>query len=228
MRLRWLACGAFFFGVLGCGSSPDGSALSRPRDCTQGSTCGPSAGGSSESGGAGGALIGSGGIIPIGGSGGVSGSFNTGGFSISTGGFIGLPDGSIGTGGQGGAVGVCPVGRFSGPYEGMYGSLIGMNPVNGNIEFNVDANGSVTGKYTGTTPNNNSKADLVGTLDCSTLHLTMNVENGTYTQLLVGMVKFSGTMPGTYSPDTRSFTGTWSLSDTSGSNNSGTGTWAAQ
>jgi hypothetical protein len=100
-----------------------------------------------------------------------------------------------------------------------------MNPVNGSIEFDVDANGSVTGKYTGTTPNNNSKADLAGTLDCSTLELTMNVENGTYQ--LLGTVRFSGSMPGTYSPETRAFSGTWSLADTSGSN-SGTGTWTAQ
>lgn len=179
----------------------------------------------------GGAVIGAGGIIPFGSGGaagssmgGVSGFLSTGGDSFSTGG-AGLPDGSIGSGGQGGAAGTCPAGNYSGTYEGMYGGgILGMNPVNGDIEFTIDANGSVTGKYTGRNPNNSSKADLVGTLDCTTFALSMTVENGTYQ--LLGTVRFSGTMPGKYSPETRSFTGTWSLSDTN--SQTGTGTWTAQ
>jgi len=99
-----------------------------------------------------------------------------------------------------------------------------MNQVAGNIEFTVDANGSVTGSYSGTDPNNGSTADLVGTLDCSTFELTMNVENGTYQFL--GTVRFSGTMPGRYSPETRAFSGSWSISDTS--SQSGKGTWTAE
>jgi hypothetical protein len=233
MRLRWLACGAFFFGLLGCGSSPDGSALELSKQCPTGASCPAGTGGISESGGAGGAGIGAGGILPFGGSGGAAGSstggdagfFNTGGYSFSTGGVAGLPDGSIGSGGDGGSTGTCPVGHFSGSYEGTYGSLLlGMNPVSGDIEFTIDSSGSVTGTYTGRNPNNNSKADLVGTLDCSTFELSMNVENGTYQ--LLGMVRFSGTMPGKYSPETRSFTGTWSLSDAN--SQSGKGTWTAQ
>jgi hypothetical protein len=109
----------------------------------------------------------------------------------------------------------------------MYGGgILGMNQVGGDIEFTIDANGSVTGTYSGKNPNNNSKADLVGTLDCSTSELTMNVENGTYPGVLGTTVQFSGTMPGKYSPDTRSFSGTWSLSDTN--SQSGKGTWTAQ
>lgn len=230
MRLRSLACAAFLFGGLGCGSSPDGSVLGRPGECKQGASCNLGPGGSTANGGAGGGMIGAGGIIPFGGSGGVAGSsmggaFDTGGFPFSTGGIAGLPDGSIGSGGQGGATGTCPVGHYSGTYEGMYGGgILGMNPVNGTIEFAVDASGSVTGKYSGTNPNNNSKADLTGTLDCFTFELSMDVKNGTYQ--LLGTVRFSGTMPGSYSPETRSFSGTWSLSDTN--SQSGTGTWAAQ
>ena len=234
MRLRWLACGTFLFGVLGCGGSSGDTLFGQ--NC-QGAACSapPGAGGIATSGGAGGigagGIIGVGGIIPFGGGGGASGfsaggvGFDTGGFSFSTGGVAGLPDGSIGSGGEGGAASTCPVGHYSGSYAGTYGSLLlGMNPVGGNIEFTVDASGSVTGTYTGTNPNNSSTADLVGTLDCSTFELTMNVENGTYQ--LLGTVRFSGTMPGKYSPDTRAFSGTWSLSDTN--SQSGKGTWTAQ
>jgi hypothetical protein len=169
--------------------------------------------------------MGAGGIIPFGGSGGVAGFPTGGGFPFSTGGIVGLPDGSIGTGGEGGAASTCPVGTFSGSYEGTYGGgLLGTNQVSGSVEFSVDANESVTGTYTGTTPSNGSQADLVGTFDCSTFELAMNVENGTYQ--LLGTVRFSGTMPGRYSPDTRSFSGTWSISDTSSL--TGKGTWTAQ
>jgi hypothetical protein len=169
-------------------------------------------------------MIGAGGIIPSGGSGGVAGFVDTGGFPFSTGGIAGFPDGSIGSGGQGGAAGTCPTGHFSGSYTGTYTQLVGTTQVNGTVEFTVGANGSVSGKYAGTNPNNNSKADLVGTLDCFTFELSMDVKNGTYQ--LLGTVRFSGTMPGKYSPETRSFSGTWSLSDTN--SQSGSGTWAAQ
>lgn len=107
---------------------------------------------------------------------------------------------------------------------GMYGGLLSKQSVSGNIEFSVDANGGVSGTYMSKTPNTSSKADLSGTLDCSTFALTMSVENGTYPGL-IGNVHFSGTMPGTYSPDSKSFSGTWNLSDDN--SQSGTGTWSA-
>jgi hypothetical protein len=176
--------------------------------------------------------MGAGGIIASGGSaggagfatGGSSGDLGTGGFPFSTGGIAGLPDGSVGSGGEGGAAGTCPSGHFSGSYTGTYSTIVGMNQVSGNIEFTVDASGSVSGTYTGTVPNNGSNADLAGSLDCSTFELTMNVVNGTYQFL--GTVRFSGTMPGKYSPDTRAFSGTWSISDTA--SQSGNGTWTAE
>lgn len=249
MRLRWLACAASFLGVLGCGGSPSSTNLYGGKQCTAGTTvacvgaddcaghafCGPGdgqqgacvcdgmgTGGITASGGGGG-FPGAGGIIASGGAGGfplggTSGFTATGGFSF-TGGF----GGDLGTGG---AVQVpdCPSGHYSGSYAGTFGGLLGMQQVSGNIEFTVDPSGSVTGTYTGTSPNNGAKADLVGTVDCATHELTMNVENGTY--VLLGTVKFSGTMPGTYSPETHTWSGTWSLTDSS--SQSGKGTWTAQ
>jgi hypothetical protein len=107
---------------------------------------------------------------------------------------------------------------------GTYGGII-PSQVSGTIEFSVDANGSVSGTYASTNPNTSSKADLTGNVDCTTFLLTMRVENGTYPGI-IGNVKFSGTMPGTYSPDSHSWSGTWKLSDNN--SQSGSGTWTAQ
>ena len=188
-----------------------------PCACTQP----PEAGGASGAGGSGG-LLGSGGVGPFGGNGGISGFPSTGGFfPIGTGGFAGVPDGSTGTGGMGGVT-TCPSGSYSGTYMGTYG--LTQSQVKGNIDFTMDASGNVTGRYMGTTPNNGSKADLNGTFDCTTLALSMRVENGTYPGI-IGNVHFTGTMPGTYSSETRSFSGTWNISDDN--SQSGSGTWTA-
>jgi hypothetical protein len=225
------------FAAMGCGSSASTSDLfNGSNQCAAQSCAGATqAGGSVATGGAsGGGVTGAGGIIPFGGSGGMGGfttsggssGFPTGGFPVTTGGFGGLPDGSFGAGGTGGGPATCPSGHYTGSYAGTYSSIVGMNQVGGNVEFSVDPNGTVTGNYSGTNPNNGAKADLVGTLDCSTGVLTMRVENGTYPGLIGGNVRFSGTMPGQYSADNRSFSGTWMISDTS--SQSGSGTWTAQ
>jgi hypothetical protein len=174
--------------------------------------------------GAGGIVSGSGGVIPFGGSGGAGtgGDFmGTGGMS---GGFGGNFDGSFPMGGAGGSVSSCPEGHYSGTYTGMYGGLI-PSQVDGTIDFSVDSSGNVTGHYSGKTPNTNSKADLTGRVDCTTLVLDMRVENGTYPGVLGTTVKFSGTMPGSYAADTHSWSGTWNISDNNSS--SGSGTWTA-
>lgn len=184
------------------------------------------AGGVIESGGAGsGGMLGGSGGESFGGSGGVPfGTGGSGGFSDTGGQSGGGLDGSIASGGQGGGTGGCPEGHYTGTYKGTYGTLFSMQQVNGTIEFTVDANGGVMGKYQSVVPDSNSKADLVGNVNCSTLELPMRVENGTYPGL-IGDVKFSGTMPGTFSSSSRSWSGTWMLSDNN--SRSGSGTWTA-
>lgn len=205
--------------------------------CTGHVTCGPDgtpgpcicdtasgSGGAFGSGGFAGTPPGSGGVPPFGGAGGSSGFPNTGGVPFGTGG-VSVFDGSVASGGAGGAGSTCPAGHYAGTYSGMYGGLLSKQKVDGTIDFTVDVNGAVTGTYAGTTPNNGSKADLNGTVDCTTSALTMRVENGTYPGLL-STVHFTGTMPGTYSPESQSWTGTWQISDDN--SQSGNGTWSAR
>jgi hypothetical protein len=119
---------------------------------------------------------------------------------------------------------VCPSGTYTGKLTGTYVSAAGLSraDVGATITFSVTATGVVTGTYTGPS---SATATLAGAVDCSTLALSLTIENGTY---LVGFrpVNFTGTIGATYSRTTTTFVdGTWTMSEPSSAADGGSGTW---
>jgi hypothetical protein len=98
--------------------------------------------------------------------------------------------------------------------------------VGSTVTFDVTKTGEVIGTYSGPS---SATATLSGTMDCKTLTLSVQIENGTYSlSPYPGTVSFSGTLTGTYDNATGRFVnGTWTLKETSAADG-GTGPWTQQ
>ena len=109
---------------------------------------------------------------------------------------------------------------MSGPYQ----SRLGSSQFAARLEFTVGIDGATQGRYTATS-NDTGRAELEGKLDCATGKLALDIV-GSYGDIL-GTVSYTGTMTGTYRPETRSFLdGQWKITE-SNMSYGGQGTWSA-
>lgn len=135
------------------------------------------------------------------------------------------------SGGAGGSLPMtCPARSFNGTATGSnYKSSLGTKiDVKASIAFTVDAAGTITGTYTGVSPNTSS-AVLSGTMDCSTLAVTIAIENGTYPGSLFPPSAggtFTGTLTGDYASNASAFSGQWTIQEGKPAYG-GQGTWTA-
>lgn len=135
------------------------------------------------------------------------------------------------SGGAGGSLPMtCPARTFKGTATGSnYKSSLGTTiDVKAAIAFTVDAGGAITGTYTGASTNTSS-AVLSGTMNCSTLSVTIAIENGTYPGALFPPSAggtFTGTMTGDYASNAMTFSGQWTIQEGKPAYG-GQGTWTA-